>query len=397
MSKAYTISNAHLHVDPSESGLVGGWNMRPQGGQIIDLSPKGNDGTIHGARYEKTPLGDALVFDGVDDYVDIGNTGQTVKAVSFWLKASSTTEDIIDLDGGTHTIEVNAGTITATGFDTPTIYTNAVVSSALSANLWHFIAITTATGFVARDLDIGRETTYLDAKMVGFRTHSDEKALPWVTREYQKGRTALFKTDWGVTESIAAVASGPLEGSPFIVNSGTFKISMDTINGETVKAIECVTGGICYVPTSYFQQTPTEAAFGTWEFWINKAAASSLKIYFIDATTGAGTGYYFDFAADESMEIYEVGVGSKFKTAVSYAAASTWHKLNIFRTPAGVCSAYLNNTLIVKSTGDNPFTDITTTTSKYIVFDLDAGDLIAYADPKGKHNIVKKLLTTPHG
>ena len=58
------------------NGLVGYWSMDEGGGSIInDYSSNSNDGTISGASWTSGKKGGALEFDGVDDYVGIGDLG----------------------------------------------------------------------------------------------------------------------------------------------------------------------------------------------------------------------------------------------------------------------------------------------------------------------------------
>lgn len=98
----------------------------------------------------------SLSFDGADDYVDIGDTGIIMKTVSFWIKPDSATEDIIDLDGGTHTVAISGGNVSASGFASPTIYVNTITNGTVTAGSWNHIMITTNTGITASNMDIGR-------------------------------------------------------------------------------------------------------------------------------------------------------------------------------------------------------------------------------------------------
>ena len=56
------------------NGYAGVWLMKPNGGQVLDSTGNGNHGMIYGATATQGPLGTALAFDGVDDYVDCGNS-----------------------------------------------------------------------------------------------------------------------------------------------------------------------------------------------------------------------------------------------------------------------------------------------------------------------------------
>ena len=72
---AYLWANS-TKADTWTDGLVGYWSFD---GQYIeeatstDQSGEGNDGTIVGATPQAGIIGQALSFDGVDDYVNMGN------------------------------------------------------------------------------------------------------------------------------------------------------------------------------------------------------------------------------------------------------------------------------------------------------------------------------------
>ena len=57
-----------------EEGLIGYWKFdEGKGGLTQDFSGNGNNGRIHGAKWVTGKCGQALGFDGIDDYVDCGN------------------------------------------------------------------------------------------------------------------------------------------------------------------------------------------------------------------------------------------------------------------------------------------------------------------------------------
>ena len=167
---------------PYSPQKVGEWTLERNDKQsatvVSDKTPWRNHGTWTGESYR----GDYTRFDGVNDVIDVGDTGKTVNTVSFWIKPTTTSEDIMDLDGGTHTIEVSSGTITATGFSSPTIYVDGSVSSTLDTD-WHHVAITTATGFSASDLDIGKETTYFDGTLASVQLFGKELSIVQINQQ----------------------------------------------------------------------------------------------------------------------------------------------------------------------------------------------------------------------
>jgi len=74
----------------SDAGLVAEWHFDEGSGNILkDSSGNGNDGTIYGATWTTGISGKALSFDGVDDYVDLGNAlnfGTSDFSVEAWIK-----------------------------------------------------------------------------------------------------------------------------------------------------------------------------------------------------------------------------------------------------------------------------------------------------------------------
>ena len=96
-----------------------------------------------------------LDFDGVDDYVDIGTGPTNIRTVEFWINPNSTTEYFIDLNGSAY-ISSNSGIISATGFTSPNVYVDGIVSTTIVSGKWQHIAVTSGANINATDLDIGR-------------------------------------------------------------------------------------------------------------------------------------------------------------------------------------------------------------------------------------------------
>ncbi|MBU4098503.1 DUF2341 domain-containing protein, partial [Patescibacteria group bacterium] len=123
-----------------------------------DATINNNDGTISGASWQNEDLcvsEKCLKFDGVDDVVTVSNTVSNIQSVSFWVKPATTSEQFIDLNGSAY-IQSSSGAVSATGFTSPTIYVNGNVSSAISANKWQYITITTGTAISGSAIKIGQ-------------------------------------------------------------------------------------------------------------------------------------------------------------------------------------------------------------------------------------------------
>lgn len=139
-----------------------------------------------------------LWFDGTDDYVECGNTGQTIKTICFWVNpADNTNRDIISLDGGTYSIVLDAsGNISATGFSVPVIRVNGVTATAVSQNTWSHVVVTTSTGISVSDLEIGRNSNYFFGRL-------DELRLWTTERTVSEIRAYLYKTLSGSETGLA--------------------------------------------------------------------------------------------------------------------------------------------------------------------------------------------------
>lgn len=159
------LSDAEVRFHYNKGGPVAHWKFNEGSDSIAyDSTENDNDGTLYGEMATSSAYGwvsgkfsSALSFDGVNDYIDVGDIGQNVKTVSFWLVAGATNKKILDLDGGTRYIEVDSnGDIQAQGFTDPTIYINGVQGSRISTNAWQHVAVITNTAIDANNVDLGK-------------------------------------------------------------------------------------------------------------------------------------------------------------------------------------------------------------------------------------------------
>jgi len=138
---------------------------------LPDRSRWGKDGTHNSVTMVRLPSGLWVreLTGAATSYIDVGNVGQLVKAALIWLFPDDiTTRSFMDLDGGTHSLEADgSGDVTATGWASPTFYVNAVpAATRLTASVWNFVVVRTATAFIASDFDVGREAAaYWDGKV----------------------------------------------------------------------------------------------------------------------------------------------------------------------------------------------------------------------------------------
>lgn len=105
-----------------------------------------------------------LDFDGAATKIVLNEAIYNIKSVSFWIYLDNTSKDIIDFDGGSHSIEVSLGILTATGWSSPTIYVDGVVTTTITGSTWHHVTVTTSAAFNGTAIKIGSETTFVDGK-----------------------------------------------------------------------------------------------------------------------------------------------------------------------------------------------------------------------------------------
>ncbi|MBT4482443.1 MAG: hypothetical protein HOC71_02055 [Candidatus Latescibacteria bacterium] len=145
------------------------------GGDVFDESGSANHGINNGARIERNVQSagnDAYYFNGSSNYIDAGDVYNGLKSIAFRVKIDTTTVELLDLDSGTHTIEVTGGTVSATGFSSPATYIDGTVSSAIDT-AWHHVTIITSTGINAHTVTIGKTgSDYLRGFMDDIRAYS---------------------------------------------------------------------------------------------------------------------------------------------------------------------------------------------------------------------------------
>jgi hypothetical protein len=177
----YARTPTQIAWDYNRGAPIGHWQFNEcSGTTAYDISGNNKHGTITiGPSGSNTSIGNcdsgvateawnngtngkfnsSISLDGTDDFVDIGNLGTNINTVSFWIKPDSTTQKVIDLNGSTHSIEIDNGAVTANGFASPSIYVNGLLSNSVIENSWNHITVTTTTGFSASNVGIGRVGT----------------------------------------------------------------------------------------------------------------------------------------------------------------------------------------------------------------------------------------------
>lgn len=176
----FVVEAAVLAKPPNNLGLEGYWSFNEgTSTQATDFSGQLHPGTLSTSgsglpQWTSGKRGTALAFDGVDEYVAVGNTNATVNTVSFWFKPDvSSSKQVMDLNG-TVRIELNGSSqVTATNFTAPTVYVDGSSASSVVDTQWRHVVITTGTGISASAFDIGRVSTgYFDGVIDEVRLYS---------------------------------------------------------------------------------------------------------------------------------------------------------------------------------------------------------------------------------
>lgn len=184
---------------------------------IKDATWNQNGGTKKGANEPIEAIGEVYEsqdFDGTDDYINCdilyANFQQNYpiyafKTIGFWIYANSDTKKVLQLDGST-SIEISSGTITLTGFTSPTIYVNGEVGSTITASAWYYVTITDSTTFDCLAFILGKVSTdFFDGKLEEVRLYPTERSAEWIKTEYYN--MALYSSFLAGTTT-GAVTSG---------------------------------------------------------------------------------------------------------------------------------------------------------------------------------------------
>lgn len=360
-------------------GPVGYWNFEEGSGTTAnDTSGNGYNGTITGATYQSGKFGKALNFNGSTDAVGSISSISGIQTVSFWVNPSSTTANLIDVQTSPGTINISAssGTISATGFTSPTYYVNGVqtTSPTLTANTWQYITVTSATAVTGSALRFGRiSITSLTGKLDEIKVYNYARTAKQIVSDMNAGHPAVgsplgsavgywkFDEGYGTTANNSgnggSALNGNLSGStvPSWTNSGKFGKAL-SFNG-----------------TSAYIAMPSDASALkitsdiTLSAWINLTNTSSTHDIICKYTGTASTSaycLYTDTNGKLNMSVVNsTGPAIVTTTGTKTLSSSTWyHVVGVLNTTLGSVDLYVNgvldkhNTTSIPTTLQNPTT-----------------------------------------
>jgi len=436
-----------IESDLSDGSLVASYsNMRPIQNKIVDLTGSGNDGTIYGAPIHSSGLlGDGLRFDGVGDYINCGSGAGILETtngsftVESWVKPNlnGSFQQLWSKQGSTSATGTGVGLVRSDG-NTWQIYfydgagNRYLPGIALSTvGKWEHIVVTfdaTATTFktyyngevkttktdlvgftpaTAQSFIIGKlsysDVWYFNGDIPLVAIYNSAKSASWIKKQYEKGARAIqYMTSYGVKETISNQTSGYLSDTPFEIVSGTWSVTSEEIDGKACKVANCVSAGLLALPVSaFYGADSTSAAFGTWE-WKHYLTGSSLSASYVMPVASVAAAYNnasqngYRITWDATGVIYgrEIVAGSdsgKFLTAAGAASIGAWNDYKITRVADGAFTFYQNGNIITASAGTNPFTDLTTSSSNYIIIACGSNEKISLGATNGFGYLVKYL------
>ena len=278
--------------------------------------------------------GKALSFDGVNDYIELGNPNVNLKSICFWVNLSTTSEQIFNLTS-THNITASSGVITLGGtWSNSNIYVNGLDTTAIGTTPTR-VVITTDTNILVNDLEFAKiGSDYGALTLADVQIYDAELSLADALIDYNNPNDLVFnkggsialsnlKGYWALSEgsgSIAYDSATPL-GSEEVVNGNfatdsnwTKGAGWSIANGTAIQSGGTgqlfQTGALTAAKSYSVTVTIDSIASGTSLKVVLGSGGSELVFSNVGTTTLTGTA-----ALDEKL--YLLGSGSGFSATIS--------------------------------------------------------------------------------
>jgi hypothetical protein len=222
-----------------------------------------------------------------------------------------------------------------------------------------------------------------------------------------------LKTGWGAKVSIANENTvGNFVGngsSPFEILSGTWKTSLQLVDGELHKVIECVAAGTVWLDRCFMGISSTEASYGSWRLSYGHAK-DTVNVAHIGLTStskaawdaASNTGYVLRLsatAAGDKLLRYSGGGAANLCFNMPNSSATT-NQVQITRRFDNVWQGYQTPYIVAANalltppwapSADGPFTDATYTTSAGMSFTFNPGDWVSLGTVRDTYSLTKFL------
>ena len=302
-----------------------------------DTSGNSNNATLY--------TGKTLSFDGINDYVDCGNIGVSLKTLAFWINLDSTTEKVLQVTSS-QSVEVSSGTITLNGTWTgSTIYVDATATSTILASSYKRVVITTTSAITVDDLELGRiGSSYGDFILSDLEIYDTPWTQADVTYDYNKPNHLVtdnpstsislsnLKGYWALSEGAgdfvynSAVALGSEE-----VDKGDFAgitQAESTTGADWITGAEwTINGGKAHKASgtvTYLQQPlalPSNKSYVATYRVSNYSGSNDVKFGFSGALTFWGTPRYADGVYTEVFFTLSNTTNLRFRANASFVGS----------------------------------------------------------------------------
>ncbi|MFH1423487.1 MAG: LamG-like jellyroll fold domain-containing protein [Candidatus Nealsonbacteria bacterium] len=286
-------SNPHTWTD----GLVGYWSFdgkyTTSTNGTRDVSNNGNWGTFNGGI---TPIagisGQALYFDGADDYMNVGDVGN-VRTIEFWINDANTADGVLELINNASYVSISGSAITATGFTSPAIYINGSSASASLASGWNHVVVTDTADVAAASFLIGEaDTDYISGLIDEVRIYNRALSADEVKQHYDQTKRNFvvassvpnnWWTDglvsyWSFDGQYTTSTAGTRGVSTSTNKWGTFNNGITMTGGISGQAIYC--DGVDDDSSNVtIPATGMTTVNGTISFWFNTKTTSGIGKY----------------------------------------------------------------------------------------------------------------------
>ncbi len=228
---------AHWPLDENaDNTCTGGTN------DVCDRSGNSNNGANNASPiWVPGKFGSALNYLGSSSQYTSITGPSSVKTISFWVNPQDDTEPLLNITSTTDYITSSSGTVTATGFASPSIYVNGILNGTITGNYWNHVVVASDTAENASALYFGRaNSSYLTGSIDEVRLFSTKLTQAQVSYEFSRGKPiAWYRLD----ECVGATANDAAEVIPLptlrpngtitIGGTGTYTTTGNCVSGTS--------------------------------------------------------------------------------------------------------------------------------------------------------------------
>ncbi len=137
-------------------------------------------------------------FGGTDDVATVAAPINNVYALSFWAKPSTAAQSYLQLSSGVYVTSDANGTVTATGFASPSVYVNGKLNGTVTAGSWNHILVTSATSLSADSIKFGQQnSTYYTGQLDEVKIFNYPLTTTQIKLDYNQNSAIRFGPDTG--------------------------------------------------------------------------------------------------------------------------------------------------------------------------------------------------------